>query len=225
MSIAILKKKTQSKYNNNSVGFSNFSLNGAYRNQGYVGQTSLSRSLPRTLAKGNTLRGYGGCCGTFQISPSVLSAVTSTEDNRVVKSSVLDNDGMLATKYRWIRRPPPVTVVKSDNNNNNTTSQDYINNKKNKTINEINECSKGVVKTNIVCNQLCPALPSNVGGSLNKNKGATITKPDVNYKSLSYGQYLLNLNKKCSESYTYSIKNVNTKILPKPSQRTPFPIS
>lgn len=223
MSIATLKKKTQSKYNNNSVGFTNFSLNGSYRNQGYVGQTSLSRSLPRTLAKGNTLRGYGGCCGTFQISPSILSAVTSTEDNRIVKSSVLDNDSMIATKYRWIRRPAPFSVVKSDNNNNNTSAQDYIKHKSTVIVDEINTCNKDVVKTNIICNR-CPTLPSNARSSLYKNKGVTITKPDMDYKSLSYGQYLLNLNKKCSTSYVYSITNVNTKNPPKPSQRTPFPI-
>jgi hypothetical protein len=225
MSIVTLKKKTQSKYNNNSVGFTNFSLYGSYRNQGYVGQTSLSRSLPRTLARGNTLRGYGGCCGTFHITPSVLSAVTSTEDNRVIKSSVLDNDGMIATKYRWIRRPAPITAVKSDNNNNNTTAQDYINHISTKTVNEINTCNQGVVKSKIICNKSCPALPSNAGGSLYKNKGVSITKPDMDYKSFSYGQYLLNINKKCSDSYTYSIKNVNTKNPPKSSQRTPIPIS
>ena len=120
MSIVALKKKTQARYNNNSVGLPQFSLNGTYRNQGYVGQTSLSRSLPRTLARGNTLRGSGGCCGKYNKSPSILSAVTSTENNQVVKSSVLSYDGMAATKYQWIRRPAPITVVKSDNNNHNT---------------------------------------------------------------------------------------------------------
>ena len=223
MSIVTLKKKTQSKYNNNSVGFTNFSLNGSYRNQGYIGQTSLSRSLPRTLAKGNTLRGYGGCCGTFHITPSVLSAVTSTEDNHIVKSSVLDNDGMLATKYRWIRRPIPFSAVKSDNNNNNTTAQDYINKKNTKTVTEINKCNEGVVKNNIICNQSCPALPSISKGSLYKNKGVTITKSNTDYKSLSYGEYLLNLDKKCANSYAYSSTNVDTKNPPKSYQRTPLP--
>lgn len=223
MSIATLKKKTQSKYNNNSVGFASFSLNGSYRNQGYVGQTSLSRSLPRTLAKGNALRGYGGCCGNYTITPSILSAVTSTEDNHIVKPSVLANDGMLATKYRWVRRPAPFSVVKSDNNNNNTSAQDYINHVSTTTVNKINTCNQGVVKSNVICNKLCPGLPSNVGGSLYKNKIVTITKPDMDYKSISYGKYLLNLNKKCSDSYTYSITNVNTKNPPKPSQRTPLP--
>ena len=61
MSIATLKRKTQAKYNNMSVGNTHgFSINGTHRNQGYVGQTSLSRSLPRTLMKGNAVRGHGG---------------------------------------------------------------------------------------------------------------------------------------------------------------------
>jgi len=224
MSIATLKKKTQSRYNNNSVGFSNFSLNGGYRNQGYIGQTSLSRSLPRTLAKGDTLRGYGGCCGTYPITPSIISAVTSTEDNTVIKPSVLDNTGMISTKYRWITHPYPVTVVKTDNNNNNT-AQDYIHHLSSTTIKEINNCNKNVVKTNIINNELCPGLPSNVGGSLSKNNGATITKPEKDYTSISYGEHLSGLKNKCLESYTYSISNINFKNPPKPNQRTPLPCS
>ena len=70
MSIATLKRKTQTKYNNMSVGTEGFSINGVFRNQGYVGQTSLTRSLPRTLQKGS-----GGCCGTYNDVPVVLSSV------------------------------------------------------------------------------------------------------------------------------------------------------
>ena len=45
MSIATLKRKTLAKYNNSSVNTGEgFSLNGAYRNQGYVGQKSKSRT-------------------------------------------------------------------------------------------------------------------------------------------------------------------------------------
>lgn len=223
MSIVTLKKKSQAKYNNNSVGLPQFSLNGSYRNQGYVGQDTLGRSLPRTLAKGNTLRGSGGCCGTYNITPSVISAVTSTEDNQVVKPSVLDNYGMIATRFPWIRRPAPITVVKPDNNNNNTTAQDYINYKNTTTVRKINICNKDVVKDNAICNQLCPGLPSTIGGSLYKNKGVTITKPDIDYKSISYGEYLSNLKNKCLDTYSYSITNVNTKNPPKNTQRTPLP--
>ena len=213
MSIATLKKKTQAQYNNSSVGFRQFSLQGTHRNQGYVGQDSLSRSLPRTLAKGNTLRGYGGCCGTYHITPSVLSAVTSTEDNRVIKPSVLSNDGMIATKYPWIRRPAPFSVVKS------TRTQNHIDYLATTTVKEINTCNENVVKDNIIC-KTCPALPINVRGS---NLGVTITKPSMDFTSISYGEYLNSLNKKCLDSYVYSIKNVDTKNPPRATQGIPLP--
>ena len=45
MSIATLKRKTQTKYNNMSVGLNGFSIVGTHRNQGYVGQPSLTRSI------------------------------------------------------------------------------------------------------------------------------------------------------------------------------------
>ena len=60
MSIATLKKKTAAKYNNASVNVPQFSINGGYRNQGWVGQTTLSRSLPKTPMVGNTPKGHGG---------------------------------------------------------------------------------------------------------------------------------------------------------------------
>jgi len=225
MSIVTLKKKTQAKYNNLSVGEPSFSLNGGYRNQGYIGQTSLSRSLPRTLARGNTLRGYGGCCGTFRLTPSVLSAVTSVEDNRIIKSSVLDYDGMSAIKYQWIRRPNPITVVKSDSNNNNTTAQHYIDYLNKLTVQKVNTLNENVVKTNIICNGKCAALPYNVGGSLYKKNVVTITKPISDYTPQSQGDYLINLKKKCVDHYIYCNATItaNSNLQPKQTQRTPLP--
>ena len=70
MSIATLKRKTQTKYNNMSVNTgTGFSLNGTRRNQGYIGQTSLSRSLVRTLRNGTAVRGHGGCCTDASKAP------------------------------------------------------------------------------------------------------------------------------------------------------------
>lgn len=135
MSIATLKKKTQTKYNNMSVGERQFSINGTHRSQGYVGQTSLSRSLPRTLMKGNVAIGHGGCCGKFNKTPIVQSAVISLENPNVVKSSVLGTSGMISTKYQWIKRPQPYTSVKPDNNQNNNSQSDYITYLVDKTIN------------------------------------------------------------------------------------------
>ena len=135
MSIATLKKKTQTKYNNMSVGERQFSINGTHRSQGYVGQTSLSRSLPRTLMKGNVAIGHGGCCGKFNKTPIIQSAVISLENPNVVKSSVLGTSGMISTKYQWIKRPQPYTSVKPDNNNNNNSQSDYITYLIDKTLN------------------------------------------------------------------------------------------
>ena len=78
MSIVTLKRKTQTQYNNMSVGSPNgFSLNGGYRNQGYVGQNIISRSLPKTPMKGDTMRGHGGHYGSYVIKPPIQSAVLS----------------------------------------------------------------------------------------------------------------------------------------------------
>jgi len=126
MSIVTLKRKTASTYKAMSSGEKQFSLNGTLRSQGYVGQTSLSRSLPKTPMKGNVACGHGGCCGTYNNGPIIQSAVISLNDATVVKSSVLNTSGMLDTKYRWITRPDPFAVVKPDSNNHFRGS-DYVN--------------------------------------------------------------------------------------------------
>ena len=209
MSIVTLKKKTQNKYNNMSVGVQQFSLNGTHSNQGYVGQTSLSRSLPRTLAKGNTLKGYGGTNGNFVIKPSVISAVTSTEDPTIVKSSVLSNDGMISTHYRWIKRPQPYVSVKPDNTQNTNTQHDYIKYIQNKTIHNYNNCTDNTKSCTNVYNS---SLPLTIRNSSIFN----FTKPENSYKPMSQSDYLLNLNNKCvKEDYKY----VHS------TQRTPLPFT
>jgi hypothetical protein len=111
MSVATLKKKTQAKYNNMSVGQNQFSLNGTHRSQGWVGQSMLSRSLPKTLMQGKTPKGYGGCCGTYDTSQGITqSAVVSLNNINIVKPSVISNKGMLEEKltpYRNYLMPYP----------------------------------------------------------------------------------------------------------------------
>lgn len=119
MSIATLKKKTQNLYNSHSVGNSGFSINGTRRSQGWVGQTMLSRSLPRTLARGNTLRGHGGLNGSYNDNLSITSGLVDKNNSSVVKSSVLGTNGMLDTHFRWVRRPFPFSATKPDSNLNN----------------------------------------------------------------------------------------------------------
>ena len=126
MSLATLKKKSGTQYNNMSVGSKNgFSLNGTLRSQGYVGQTSLSRSLPTTPMRGSVAKGYGGCCGKYEIKPIIQSAVLSLNNPNVVKSSVLNTSGMISTHYRWIKRPQPFATVKPSALNN-LNSQGFL---------------------------------------------------------------------------------------------------
>jgi hypothetical protein len=128
MSIVTLKRKTAAKYNNNSVSKPNFSLNGTRRSQGYVGQDTRGRSLPKTIMKGNTPKGYGGCCGKYPINPIVQSAVTSLNNPNIIKPSVVGNYGLIETKYRWIHRPQPFSTTKPDSSFSQLigTQQQYI---------------------------------------------------------------------------------------------------
>jgi hypothetical protein len=140
MSLATLKKKTQAKYNNVSVNTPAFSLNGTTRNQGYIGQTSLSRSLPKTIFKGTTPHGNGGCCGTFTQANVVQSGVDYQNNSFVTKKSVLNTRGMIANrKYRYLddAKKTRVQIVKSDNNHNNNNQTDYVLIKKENTISEV----------------------------------------------------------------------------------------
>lgn len=125
MSEATLKKKTRTQYRNISVGSKNggFSLNGTRRSQGYVGQTMLGRHFPRTPMRGNVARGSGGCCGKYYMGTIVQSGVpfptgingnSANNNPQVVKSSVINNNGLIMTKYKWIRRPQPYASVKQN---------------------------------------------------------------------------------------------------------------
>lgn len=125
MSISTLKKKTQAKYNNMSVGQNQFSLNGTHRSQGWVGQTTLSRSLPKTPMQGQTPKGHGGCCGTYDKSQGIIqSAVSSLNNNNIIKTSVISNKGMLGEKltpYRNYLMPYPYVSSIPENHATCTT--------------------------------------------------------------------------------------------------------
>lgn len=135
MSIATLKRKTQAQYNNISVGQKAFSLNGTRRSAGYVGQDTLGRSLVRSLSRGGALKGHGGCCGNYQMSQIVTSPeMACLNDPNVVKSSSLNNTGLIMTKYRWIRRPAPYSTQKTDGTRNINDQSYYIDYLAKKTI-------------------------------------------------------------------------------------------
>lgn len=136
MSIVALKRKTQAQYKNVSVGQSNFSLNGTHRNQGFIGQTSLSRSLPRTPMKGATPKGHGGCCGFYPKTNIVQSAVTSTEDPSVIKQSTGNTSYILSELHNMTRvNSKSMGTVKPDSTQMVNTSGSYLDNLKNRVLN------------------------------------------------------------------------------------------
>lgn len=201
MSIATLKRKTQTKYNNMSVGLNGFSINGTHRNQGYVGQTSLSRSLPRTLMRGNTVRGHGGCCGTFTVGPIIQSGVTSVEDSTVVKTSTIGTSGMLSTRYKWDKETGKYPIVKPSNNNHNTQS-DYIKRLTKTTISDIkkaNDPNNTDCKNTInVIYSNCPKYDAHYKRPIFNKPTCFFTKPESDYLPISSGEYMIQLNDGCA---------------------------
>jgi hypothetical protein len=192
MSIATLKKKVKSQYRNSSVNQPQFSLNGTLRNQGYVGQTSLSRHLIGTPMKGNVIKGHGGCCGTYLVKPVIPPSSTRTLNNSsIVKSSVMTNSGMINTQYRWIRRPQPYATVKPDNNNNLNTQQQYIDNVKNSTLSLVDSCS--TTSGNTVTKCCDTGIVSYFFKSYNYNYTPNFVKSDptkVENLQMSQGDYI-----------------------------------
>jgi hypothetical protein len=189
MSIVTLSRKTAVQYKNMSVGLNAFSLNGTLRNQGYVGQTSLSRSFPRTLMRGNVARGYGGCCGKFRQMPIVQSAVTSLNNPNVVKMSVVSTMGMLENKYACCHAHP---IVKPDSNQHNNAQGTYVDRLAKKTMDCVNQYNKINKKIAPVCK--CANYDSFFRGVIPK-----YTKPESSYVPISCGEYLRQLNNACQK--------------------------
>lgn len=234
MSEATLKKKTRTQYRNMSVGSKNggFSLNGTRRSQGYVGQTMLGRHFPSTPMRGNVARGSGGCCGTYYQGTIIQSGVcfpsnngnTANNDPGIVKTSVLDTNGLIMTKYRWIRRPQPYTTVKPDSNMIQMTQQQYITSLSKSTIADLEKCSgTDVCKTT-----------SNTCGNLNRFQrprpfGSTIQYPrswvsitktansSNKLKPISQSQFISALGGLCVKNDPLPKTKTNNAVLPGPA--------
>jgi hypothetical protein len=207
MSIATLKRKTASKYNNSSVDSDRgFSLNGGYRNQGYVGQTSLSRSITRTLRKGNAIRGHGTCCGVYRNSPIIQSGTCCTEDPSVIKRSVINTKGMLDVRYSC---QDGCNVVKPDSNLNANTQGEQVARKQKE----------------------CLAYTIDVSGNLTKcidsfGKSNQIsclcTKPESEYLHYDSSVYTQNLRAKCVNTITKIGDVAYVTYVPVSVRREPF---
>ena len=216
MSIVALKRKTQAKYNNMSVGQPNFSLNGTHRNQGFIGQTSLSRSLPRTLMNGATPRGHGGCCGKYHIGNIIQSAVTSTEDPTIIKKSVLDTNALLIERHHSTRvDSKSLSTVKPDATQNLNNQGSYINHISTKMTScaLLNNENKAPLQMNNSCIKgLNGVIHAPTGyNSYTKKSYCQHFKPTVKSTNLPLSQhmseesYILNKKKQCIDNDKFTI--------------------
>lgn len=206
MSLVTLKKKTAAKYNVMSANRNGFSLNGTHRSQGYVGQDTLGRSLPKTPMVGNVPKGHGGCCGAYTVGTIVQSGVTCVNDTSVVKSSVIGTSGQMAIQNKWVLRPQPFSSVKPDSTHNLNTQQDYIARLQQAAILTAKE--NEAVCTNTAdnsCDALMNVFFARKGKSnvfKRRKEVCNITK-DLSGESKSQGLYLINLTKPCYENDIY----------------------
>jgi hypothetical protein len=69
-----------------------FALNGSLRNQGYVGQDSISRKSIKTPFKGNYPVGHGGHLGLYNVTP-IFSCYNCSNDPAIIKRSTMNNLG------------------------------------------------------------------------------------------------------------------------------------
>lgn len=216
MSIATLKRKTQAQYNNSSVGQPAFSLNGTRRSQGYVGQTSLSRSLPRTLMNGPTPRGHGGCCGQYYNGHIIQSAVTSLNNPNVIKNSVINTTGMINEKLNCLTNVNEKYFISCGPKHQpnivkpQTIQFDYITNKAKKAI----LCANLPSNTSKIDTRPKICQPCNTNSFFSRGpKYVTHTKPKSQYVPISQSEYLVNLDNTC---ITNDKKHINTQVKKSP---------
>lgn len=195
MSIVALKRKTDAKYKNLSTNQKNgFSLNGTTRQQGYIGQTSLSRHLSFTPMKGTTVKGHGGCCGSYTHAPVVKSASSlCLDDNTIVKGSVLNTKGMLKERFNC----DPCNVVKPTIKSHS----DFIKKKAKKAM----ECDTSEYRTSCCINTALKI------STLSRHNYA---KPASAYTSISSGEHVNKLTKSCVDN--------DPNVLPANVKRSPF---
>ena len=98
MSLVAMKRKAR-RYKSvvSGKGSEGFSLNGGYRNQGWVGQGVRGRSLGGTRFRGAEPMGSGGVNGTYKRS-IVNSGRPCTNDPSIIKRSSSNTPGLISSR-------------------------------------------------------------------------------------------------------------------------------
>jgi len=94
MSIVTLKKNSKRFQDKISGKLQGFSLNGGYRNQGWIGQDTLGRHISYTPFRGIAPIGHGGTDGHYVINV-VQGGSNSSNDHTIIKRSTMNTKGHL----------------------------------------------------------------------------------------------------------------------------------
>jgi hypothetical protein len=152
--------------------------------------------------RGDTVRGSGGCCGTYIQTNITPSEICTTEDPNVVKTSSKGNLGMLMKRNMWVKRPPEesgssVKMVSS----NRVSHSEYITRLRQRAIKDAIDSAEECKVDKYVCtDRTIPGLDQSA-----KCK-TTVKKPS---HAKSYSEYLLERTKGCD---IYDKPKINAKI-------------
>jgi hypothetical protein len=203
MSIVALKRKTAAKYNNNSAGHAQFSIVGTHRSQGFIGQSTQSRFLTRTLMRGDTARGHGGCCGSYPNMNITSSEICTLENSNVVKTSSKGNLGMLMSRYRWLRRPADESGASVKTVSSNRVSHsEFVSRQRQRAIKDALNSAEDCTVENYVCTDRSAKCKT------------TVKKPS---HSKSYSEYLAERTRGCDIYDKPIINECMAEPLPVPS--------
>lgn len=133
MSLAALKRKSQSKQFNQVSANATFALNGTRRNNSYIGKNNFISN---------------------KISTSTCS---NSNDTTTVKTSAKNNKGMIASRFKLSKENDNFTTVQPDSNSyivGEDTQGLYIEKLASKTVNNAKQCTTGT-NIQVICKNKC----------------------------------------------------------------------
>jgi hypothetical protein len=196
MSINTLKKKSKRFQDKISGKEQGFAINGTFRNQGWVGQSSMGRTLAHTPFRGIAPMGNGGHQGKYRINIIESNGTSITNNSTMVKRSNMNTNGhLLAT----VEHPTSVFVNDCSGQCQNIWVKDFspLNNSQSTYIDKTARNNiKVLIKPNagihhLICDPTMPEYCSgnghHIGGKLIPNKFYT---KELNYLKKGGSDYI-----------------------------------
>ena len=196
MSINTLKKKSKRFQDKISGKEQGFAINGTLRNQGWVGQSSMGRTLAHTPFRGIAPMGNGGHQGKYRINVIESNGTSITNNSTIVKRSNMNTNGhLLAT----VEHPTSVFVNDCSGQCQNIWVKDFspLNNSQSTYIDKTARNNiKVLIKPNagihhLICDPTMPEYCSgnghHIGGKLIPNKFYT---KELNYLKKGGSDYI-----------------------------------